>query len=462
LREFLNPRKPLKGDAYALIGFTGFAVKFMTDYSIAQGIFHRSWNLWDYWWPKMNAFYLAGLANQNPAFVATLLFASIPFMVFGIIMTRRRLIALDLPPWLSVFFFAPLLNLAFFAVLCTAPPSHFKPEPLTPAPRLKGFGRWIPSSALASAAASVAITAIGTLALAKFNLATFKQYGLALFFFLPFVQGLTAAWLYNYHQPRRFSESQAVAVVSCSISGILALVFAMEGTICILMAAPLWLAMAVVGAWVGSETQSVRWHGRTKISALLLLVLSVPFLMGAEYQASLEDPLMTVRSSITIHASPSVVWKHVIAFTELPPPKEWIFKAGVAYPMRAKIYGRGAGAVRYCIFSTGPFVEPIRIWDAPHLLRFGVTSNPPPMNELSFYRHLDPPHLHGYLVSKQGQFLLTGLPDGSTRLEGTTWYQHHLRPARYWQLWSDYIIHRIHLRVLDHIKRLSEQETLHG
>jgi hypothetical protein len=84
------------------------------------------------------------------------------------------------------------------------------------------------------------------------------------------------------------------------------------------------------------------------------------------------------------------------------------------------------------------------------------------MNELTFYHHLDPPHLHGYLVSKEGQFQLTTLPDGSTRLEGTTWYQHHLRPARYWQLWSDYIIHRIHLRVLEHIKRLAEQEILHG
>jgi hypothetical protein len=29
-------------------------------------------------------------------------------------------------------------------------------------------------------------------------------------------------------------------------------------------------------------------------------------------------------------------------------------------------------------------------------------------------------------------------------------------PAAYWHLWSDYIIHRIHGRVLDHIKTLAE------
>jgi hypothetical protein len=29
-------------------------------------------------------------------------------------------------------------------------------------------------------------------------------------------------------------------------------------------------------------------------------------------------------------------------------------------------------------------------------------------------------------------------------------------PSAYWQLWSDAIIHRIHLRVLRHIKSLAE------
>ena len=29
-------------------------------------------------------------------------------------------------------------------------------------------------------------------------------------------------------------------------------------------------------------------------------------------------------------------------------------------------------------------------------------------------------------------------------------------PEGYWQLWSDYSIHRIHMRVLDQIKRESE------
>jgi hypothetical protein len=133
-----------------------------------------------------------------------------------------------------------------------------------------------------------------------------------------------------------------------------------------------------------------------------------------------------------------------------------IFKLGVAYPIRAEIEGHGVGAIRRCVFCTGPFVEPIEVWDEPKLLRFSVTENPMPMQEWNPFREIQPRHLHGYFQSCGGQFQLTPLPGNRTLLEGTTWYYHHLWPASYWQLWSDEIIHRIHLRVLNHVKKLSE------
>lgn len=51
--------------------------------------------------------------------------------------------------------------------------------------------------------------------------------------------------------------------------------------------------------------------------------------------------------------------------SEIPPPVEWIFRAGIAYPIRAEMRGSGSGAERYCVFSTGAFVEPIQAWDEP-------------------------------------------------------------------------------------------------
>jgi hypothetical protein len=175
----------------------------------------------------------------------------------------------------------------------------------------------------------------------------------------------------------------------------------------------------------------------------------------ASLRPATPPPVFAVTTVVDVTAPPERVWPNVIEFGRIDAPPDWIFRAGVAYPLRARIDGHGVGAIRYCEFSTGPFVEPIEVWDSPRLLKFAVTKNPPPMQEWSPWR-IAPPHLSNFLVSRGGQFKLTALPDGRTRLEGTTWYEHRMWPATYWRLWSDFLIHRIHRRVLEHVAALSE------
>jgi hypothetical protein len=159
---------------------------------------------------------------------------------------------------------------------------------------------------------------------------------------------------------------------------------------------------------------------------------------------------------VEIDAPPDVVWQHTIGFSELPPPPEWFFRLGVAYPMRAKIEGDGVGAVRRCEFSTGAFVEPITVWEPGEKLAFDVVAQPPSMTELSPYKHVNAPHLEGYMVSRRGEFRLVALPNGRTRLEGSTFYTLALFPESYWAVWGEQLLHPIHRRVLDHIRNLSE------
>ena len=53
-------------------------------------------------------------------------------------------------------------------------------------------------------------------------------------------------------------------------------------------------------------------------------------------------------------------------------------------------------------------------------------------------------------------FRLENQGDGSTLLIGTTYYSVEILPQAYWRIYSDFIIHAIHRRVLEHIKVLSE------
>jgi hypothetical protein len=361
--------------------------------------------------------------------------------------------------WLVVFFFAPFINLLFFVVLGVLPSQPQGKVPMKPLPpRQRSFvGRVIPDHPVGSAAISLVIVVSLGVASTLLGVSGMGNYGWGLFVGVPFTLGLISVLLYGYHQPRSYKACCAVALLSVALLGAALVAFAVEGAICLVMAAPIAVALALIGGTVGYFLQIRPENGQNVPPVLMGLFIAVPLLMGAERAQSPESSLIAVRTAVDVNAPPAQVWKHVVAFAELPPPQEWLFRIGIAYPMRAEIEGRGVGAVRRCVFSTGAFVEPIEVWDEPRLLKFSVTSNPPPMQEWTPYAQIHPPHLDGFLVSEGGQFRLTPLPNGRTRLQGTTWYRHNMFPASYWKVWSDVIIHRIHLRVLHHVKGLSEK-----
>jgi hypothetical protein len=311
--------------------------------------------------------------------------------------------------------------------------------------------RSVGTAALFSGVLGLLAVAVGTLWMGS--------YGCVLFIFMPVAMGFVSALVLE--NPENLSDRALAAFLSLVIAGTGLLGVGVEGMICLVMASPLAFGLSIAGAAFATELRRSR-RRETRFSLLLLLVLSSPLLMGAEAALDLEDPVFPVSTSVEVDAPPEVVWKNVVSFSELPPPDDWLFHAGIAHPLRAEIRGTGVGAVRYCVFSTGAFVEPITVWDEPRRLAFTVTENPPAMRELSPWGDIHPPHLEGFLVSHRGEFRLEPLPGGRTRLVGTTWYEHGLRPVWYWRLWSDWILHRIHRRVLDHVAHLSEAQAAGG
>jgi hypothetical protein len=282
----------------------------------------------------------------------------------------------------------------------------------------------------------------------------YRNYALGLFVWLPFVLGATSTMIFAFKNPieRKVLRNNAYYTLLIFSAGLL--FFAMEGIICLIMAFPIGMIFAYFGFSVGHLISKNKLNTKTP-TIISLLSISVPFLMSFENANKTKDELRFVKSTIEINATPETVWNNVIAFPQLKEPTEFIFNAGIAYPKNATINGTGVGAVRYCNFTTGSFIEPITIWEKPRILQFSVMEQPEPMKEISFY-DIHPTHLHGYWVSQKGQFKLTKLKNGHTLLEGTTWYINKIKPDFYWTTWSDYIVHKIHIRVLEHIKLQSE------
>jgi hypothetical protein len=402
-----------------------------------------------------------------------------------VLITLRRLRDAGLSSAYVIFFFLPAGNLLFFALLSiigSAPADlRDETEPMSIGPGdqttstgpvddgvrllsyarddVQGWRRWLgwllPAGAGLSMLLSAAYTVPVAVVVTLLGVAVLENYGWGLFVGMPFVLVMIAAVLNGYHLPRSVGQSVGAGSLALLFSAMGLFVTAIEGLGCLIMLLPLALPIAIGGALVGHAIQARPDREPGMPNVLWAMLVALPLLLGAESLIHPQPSMFCVTTTIQVNAPADRVWQHVVAFNRIDPPTDWLFNAGVAYPVQARIDGSGVGAIRYCEFSTGAFVEPIEIWDEPRLLRFGVTDNPPPMRELTLF-DIHPPHLKNFLTARRGQFKMTDLPDGRTLVEGRTWYEHRMWPETYWRWWSDAIIHRIHTRVLEHVKVQSE------
>jgi uncharacterized membrane protein YhaH (DUF805 family) len=439
----------ISGQQYFLAGFALTVLKYAIDHTVAAH-FGEPWQLWDYLIPNWDRS-LFQLGYNQPEMYAALWTIAIPFFWIGVALTLKRLNDSGHSPRWIFLFFLPFLNIFLFVWMCLTPSA--------PAGQLGS--RALPASE-AKADSRVLFTFIGIaigilLGVLFVTLGTryLMGYGWGLFLGLPFIVGFITSWFQNFRTVRSKSTTISTSVLTIFLLGLALIGVRIEGLICLMMALPLSLPFSIAGALFARYLLNCD-HRKYSPSTFTAGLAILPLIMFGEHAANLEPPVLSVTTSVIIEAPVSTVWTHVVAFPPLAEPDELIFRTGIAYPTSAEIVGSGLGAVRYCRFSTGDFVEPITIWDENHLLAFNVTAQPQSMRELSPWK-ISTPHLeHNYMRSKHGQFRLVALSDHRTLLEGTTWYQNYFCPQPYWRAWSDGIVHRIHMRVLRHVKELSE------
>jgi len=409
------------------------------------------WRFTGHWWTPLE--YLSPLWTTRqqvlqgaPAWLApALVVITLPFLWIGVTLTLRRAVNAGLSPWTCLLFFAPGVNYLLMLALCLV--SQFPKRARVPAVPVPQVDERL-TSALLGVAASLGITLV-TVGIGVYLK---RSYSTGLFLGVPFTIGYISSYIYNRRFPRSAGESIVVALASVTIAGGALIVFALEGMMCTVMALPLAFAVALPGALVGRVVARQSLEPGAGAGMALL----VPMFVAVEPRAA--PPTHEVVTVVEIAAPPDVVWRHVVTFPDLPPPTELLFRAGVAAPTRARIVGTGVGAIRYCDFTTGSFVEPVTAWVENRLLAFDITAQAPPMTEWSPYREVNPPHLDGYFRATHGEFRLTLLPGGRTRLEGRTAYVVDMFPQRYWTLPAGRIVAAIHERVLRHIAALAEEE----
>lgn len=440
LRFWFTFEHEVDRQAYLVHGLGLMAVKYAVDASVIGLTTNTVWAPWDYLNPV--PLISAGVAEAGPAWLAPSLLAwTLPFLWIGVTLTMRRLLHAGASPWFSLLFFLPFVGYALMALLVVLPEAReSRAVVLVPSPDAQRAPA-ASKSILAGVAVGLGMIALGILWL--------ESYGLAIFMGTPFAVGVVTGYLFCRQCAASGRETAGAVLLAAFLTSVAALGVGIEGAVCLLMLAPLGIPLALMGGAVG---RAIARNGGRSLEGILVLAM-LPTSAALDEPAD-SFPLREVASSIEIEASADDVWLAVVAFPELPPPDELIFRLGVAYPVSAYI----EEGVRYCVFSTGAFVEPITHSEPGRRLAFDVVESPRPLDELSPYA-IKPPHLDGYLAPRRGEFRIVPLGEGRVRLEGSTWYEQRLQPGGYWGLFSDHIIGSIHGRVLSHIRDVAEERT---
>ncbi len=262
----------------------------------------------------------------------------------------------------------------------------------------------------------------------------------SIFVIVPVLMGMVSAWFWIK------IELKTRALIGYTIlNGLLAIllsfVFLREGVICLLMVSPLIFAFLITGVFLGLRMF------RKNNQKLNVSVFSLLFVVFVVDSLSEHNYVNLVADEIVIKATPEQIWKNVVAFDKIEKKDDyWLFQIGMPSPAQTTVEGYYKGAGRKCIFSNGyTFDEKIVTYEPNKDLTFDIVSQP-----------LDP-EIMGHIDILRGQFLLKDNGNGTTTLVGNSWYRLHVFPVWYYDIWAKSIVRNVHVRVMEHIKTLSEK-----
>jgi len=361
----------------------------------------------------------------------------------------RRANDANIGGWIAVFAIAPIIQILVIIVLCFVPSDR--------QPRASVAGPAEPIPILAAAVLGILAGAGLTLAAVALSTLVFGMYGHALFLLTPFVIGTVCAYIANHRTDIGGGETAWAVTIAVVLGSVTLVAIAVEGLICIIMAAPIGLGMALIGGVLG---RAMAQQARRSASQPLQCIVLLPLMFAVENVLPPSAHFDT-EQTIAVAAPPEAVWQSILSTDPVEGPLALPFRLGVAYPLRGEVVGEGVGAVRYGEFSTGTAIERMTEWVPNRKLAFVVVRDIPGMRELSPYEHVHAPHVIGYFRTISTSFELVPRPDGGTDIVERTSHELRLDPVPYWLPMAQWIVRQNNARVLAHIRTHAER-GFHG
>jgi len=229
----------------------------------------------------------------------------------------------------------------------------------------------------------------------------------------------------------------------------------MEGSICILMAAPVAFACSSIGGIIIGI-----WGRLHKPSNRTLTCIAVlPFVLApAEARLNAPTQTRTVSSQIRIHAPATVIWQNIervpaIAPSELQP--NWTHRIGFPRPIEATLSYEGVGGIRHASFERGLlFIETINAWEPQHRIAFTIKADSAHIPSTTLDEHVT---IGGrYFDVLNGEYTLEPLPNGDTMLHLISHQRLSTDFNGYAGAWTDAVMQSLQTSILQVIQHRCE------
>jgi hypothetical protein len=286
----------------------------------------------------------------------------------------------------------------------------------------------------------------------------------AFLFGVPFAMGYMAVTA-RFYLGRETSQAQPNVAywiffpwLPTFVAMLLAALFAWEGAICLLFAAPIMLAMASTGGVTAGIAQRRRFRP-AQLSAVALLPL---LLMIVESKVPDSQSLRIVQTAILIHAPTTAVWQNIIrvpAISARELPASWVRTVGFPRPVEATLSHEGVGGVRNASFTGGlVFTETIDHWDTLRDLSFRIHADADNISPTTLDEHVK---VGGrYFDVLEGEYALEPLANGDTLLHLSSRERVSTHFNVYAGFWTDAVMRSIQSSILQVIKHRSEGESV--
>lgn len=236
---------------------------------------------------------------------------------------------------------------------------------------------------------------------------------------------------------------------------VLSLLILREGTICVVLLAPLWLMSGMAGTAITYRLRRRVGDGRTFCVALFALPLVA---IQVEPYVPLPVATATVSRSVVVRATPAQLWPLMRGVPDVRPGEGgWNLTQdvlGVPRPLGARLAGAGVGADRYAVWQHGiRFRERITDWRPGRALAWRFI-----FDDIAGWgytdRHLMPDS--DYFTITRGGYEATPLAPGLTRLTLHTEYRLRTPVNAYAVLWGQLFLGDLENNLLALLKHRAE------